>query len=143
MFIVMISEESESWLLYDWWFTANHLILATIPLRPATRIFIFQLNTFDYSPYVTSSLTIGWVCHLQLLLLASAVILRYESRGTHDHILLPQIRESANLKGQVPVFITPRNRAHRLHLQALGSLFVAYYDSQGYGGGIRPRLRTG
>jgi hypothetical protein len=28
----------------------------------------------------------------------------------------------------------------RLYLQALGSLFVASYDSQGYGGGIRPRL---
>jgi hypothetical protein len=37
----------------------------------------------------------GWVCRLQLLLaLASAVILRSESRGTHDHILLSQIRNS-------------------------------------------------
>jgi hypothetical protein len=27
--------------------------------------------------------------------------------------------------------------------QALGSLFVASYDSLGYGGGIRPRLHTG
>jgi hypothetical protein len=27
--------------------------------------------------------------------------------------------------------------------EALGSLFVASYDSQGYGGGIRPRLHTG
>jgi hypothetical protein len=27
--------------------------------------------------------------------------------------------------------------------QALGSLFVASYDSQGYGGGIRTRLHTG
>jgi hypothetical protein len=27
----------------------------------------------------------------------------------------------------------------QLHLQALGFLFVASYDSQGYGGGIRPR----
>jgi hypothetical protein len=31
----------------------------------------------------------------------------------------------------------------RLHPQALGSLFVASYDSQGYGGGIRPHLHTG
>jgi hypothetical protein len=30
--------------------------------------FIFQLNTYDYSPYVTTSLTRGWVCRLQLLL---------------------------------------------------------------------------
>jgi leucyl aminopeptidase (aminopeptidase T) len=27
--------------------------------------------------------------------------------------------------------------------QALCSLFFASYDSQGYGGGIRPRLHTG
>jgi hypothetical protein len=63
------------------------------------------------------SLTRGRVCRLQLLLaLASAVILGSESRGARDHILLPQIRDF---------------------------LFVASYDSQGYGGGIRPRLHTG
>jgi hypothetical protein len=62
------------------------------------------------------SLTRGWVCRLQVLLaLASAVILGPESRGTRDHILLSQIRDF---------------------------LFVASYDSQGYGGGIRPSLHT-
>jgi hypothetical protein len=64
--------------------------------------------------------------------LASAVILGSESRGTRDNILLPQIRDSPNLEGQVPVFITPRNRVAQLYPQALGSLFVASYDSQGY-----------
>jgi hypothetical protein len=40
------------------------------------------------------SVTRGRVCRLQLLLaLASAVILRSESRGTRDHILLSQIRD--------------------------------------------------
>jgi hypothetical protein len=29
---------------------------------------------------------------------------------THDHILLPQIRDLPNLDGQFPVFISPRNR---------------------------------
>jgi hypothetical protein len=29
-----------------------------------------------------------------------------------------------------------------LYPQALGSLFVASYDSQGYGGSIQPRPRT-
>jgi hypothetical protein len=83
--------------------------LATRPLRATTRIFTFQLNTCGYSPYVTSSLMRGWVCRLQLLLvLASKVILRSESRGTHDHILLSQIRDSPNPEGQVPVFISPR-----------------------------------
>jgi hypothetical protein len=53
------------------------------------------------------------------------------------------IRDSPDLECQVPVCISPRNRVARLHPQALGFLFVASYDSQGYGGGIRPRLHTG
>jgi hypothetical protein len=136
--------ESESELLYDWRFAANHFVLATSRFRPTTSNFIFQLNTCGYSPYVTSCLTRGWVCHLQLpLVLDSKVIFRFESRGTHDHILLSQIRDSPYLDGQVPVFISPRNRVAQLHPQALGSVFVASYVSQGYGGGIRPRLHTG
>jgi hypothetical protein len=88
----------------------------TSPLRLTTSNFIFQLNTCGYSPYVTSSLMRGWVCRLQLLLvLASAVILRSESHGTHDHILLSQIQDSPNLEIQVPVFISPRNRVAWLY----------------------------
>jgi hypothetical protein len=84
-----------------------------------------------------------WVWRLQLLLaLSSAVILGSESRGNHDHILLSQIPDSPNLKGQVPVFICPRNMVAQLYPQALGSLFVASYDSEGYDGGIRNRLHT-
>jgi hypothetical protein len=114
------------------------------PWEQTTSNFIFQLIICGYSPYVTSCLTRGWVCRLQLLLvLASEVILRSESRGTHDHISLSEIRNSPNLEGQVPVFVSPRNRMARLYPQALGSLFIASYDSQGYGGGIRPRLHTG
>jgi hypothetical protein len=78
-----------------------------------------------------------------LLALASAVILAPESRGTQDHILLSQIRDSSNLEDQVPVFIFPRNRAAQLYPQALGSLFLASYDSQGYGECIRFRLHVG
>jgi hypothetical protein len=95
-------------LLHYWRFTANQFVLATSPLRLTTRIFIFQLNASGYSPYVTLSLTRGRVCRLQLLLgLASAVILRSESRATHDHVLLSQIRVSPNLELQVPVFVSP------------------------------------
>jgi hypothetical protein len=112
------------------------------PLRLTTSF--FQLYTCGHSIHLTSSLMKGWVCRLQLLLaLFSAVILGFDSRGTHDHILLSHIRESANLEGQVIVFITPRKRMAQLYHQALGSLFVASYDSQGYGGGIRTRLHTG
>jgi hypothetical protein len=120
---------SESVLLYDWRFTSKEFVFATSPLRPMTSDFIFQLNTCDYYPHVISSMTRGWVCRLQLLLgLASAVILRVESRGTHD-ILLSQIRDSPKLKGQVPVFISPRNRVAQLYPQALGCIFIASYDS--------------
>jgi hypothetical protein len=51
-------------LLYDWRFTANQFVLASNPLRLTTRIFSSQLNPFDISPYVTSSLTRRWVCLL-------------------------------------------------------------------------------
>jgi hypothetical protein len=86
------SSESESELLYDWRFTAKQFVLATSPLRFTTTNFIFQLNTCSYSPYVKFSLTRGWVCRLQLLLaLTRTAILRSESRGTRDHILLSQI----------------------------------------------------
>jgi hypothetical protein len=40
-----------------------------------------------------------------------------------------------NLEGQVHLFISPRNRVAQLYPQTLGSLFVASYDSQGYGAG--------
>jgi hypothetical protein len=59
------------------------------------------------------------------------------------HILMSQIRDSPNLEGQVPELISPRNRVARLYPQALGSLFVASHDSQGYGGGNRTRFHTG
>jgi hypothetical protein len=140
----LISVWVESELLYDQRFTANQFVLATSPLRLTTSNFIIQLNTCGYSSDITSSLTRGWVCRLQLLMvLASVVILGSESRGTYNHILLSQIRDSPNLEGQVPIFLSPRNRVARLYPQALGSLVVASYDSQNYGGSIRPRLNTG
>jgi hypothetical protein len=80
------------------------------------------------------------MCRLQLLpVLASEVILGSESGRAHDHILLSQVRDSPNLEDQVPLFISPRNREAQLYPQALGSLFVASYKSQGYHGGIEPQ----
>jgi hypothetical protein len=59
--------------------------------------YIFQLNTCGFSPYITSCMTRGWICRLQLVLvLAIAAILGFESRGTHDHILVSRIRDSPN-----------------------------------------------
>jgi hypothetical protein len=72
---------NHSELLYDWRCTADQFVLATSPLRLTTSNFIFQLNTCGYSPYVTSSLTKGWIYRLQLLLVfSSAVILKSEFR---------------------------------------------------------------
>jgi hypothetical protein len=101
-------------------------------LEPITNFF-FCLDNFGF-------LDVGWVCNLliQMLLgLARAVTLGSEYRRTHDHILLSQLRL------QVPAFISPRNRVAQLHQRALGSLFVASYDSQGYNRAILTRLHTG
>jgi hypothetical protein len=85
----------------------------------------------------------GSVYSLQLLLvLASTVILRSDSRGTRVHMLLFKIWDSPNLEAQIPIFISPKNRVARLYPQALGSPYISY-DSQGCGGGIRLRLHTG
>jgi hypothetical protein len=52
---------------------------------------LFQLNICGHSPYVTSSLTRGWVCRLQLLLvLASAGLMTnfthiLDSPNQEDH----------------------------------------------------------
>jgi hypothetical protein len=64
---------------------------------------------------------------------------------THDHILLSQIWDyhCPNLEGQVPIFISPRNKVAQLYSKELGSIFVASYNSQGYGGGIWPCLHMG
>jgi hypothetical protein len=62
---------SVSELFLYWRFAVNQFVLATSPLRLTTSIF-FQLNIFGYSLYVTSSLTRGLVCCLQLLLASPA-----------------------------------------------------------------------
>jgi hypothetical protein len=74
--------------------------------------------------------------------LAGVVILESESCRTHDHILHSQIPDYPNLEGQFPILISPRNRLARLYPQKLCSLSFTSYDSQGYGEGIRTRLRT-
>jgi hypothetical protein len=70
------------------------------------------------------------VLRLQLLLvLASAVIL--ESRGTRGHILLSQMRDSPQPGEPGPRIYIPQEQGGPVIPQALGSLFVASYNSQG------------
>jgi hypothetical protein len=83
--------------------------------------------------FVAPSLTRGRVCNLlyncfwalpeQLLLGRSPTEL--------TAIFYCLIWDSPNLEGQIPVFISPRNRVVHLYPRALGSLFVASYGSQG------------
>jgi hypothetical protein len=93
-------------------------VIVKVTLRLAVRFgdrpleshgqYFFQLNTCGHSPYVTSSLTRELVCGLQFLLaLPSAVILGSESRGTQEHILLSQVRDSSNLDDHVPPYLYP------------------------------------
>jgi hypothetical protein len=77
-----------------------------------------------------------------LLALASAFSGRSPA-GLVTTFTLYQIRHSLNLEGQVLVFISPRYKLAQLYPQTLGSLYVASYDSQCYGGGIRNRIHTG
>jgi hypothetical protein len=45
-------------------------------------------------------------------------------------------------RARSPYLHPQKKRVASLYPQALGSLFVASYDSQSYGGGVRPRLHT-
>jgi hypothetical protein len=104
----MSESESESQLLYDRQFTADQFVLAPSPLRLTTSNFIFQLNTSSYSPYVISSLTRGWVCRLQLLLLlASAVSLRPEFRGAHDDFYCLRFETPPTWRDRSPYLYPP------------------------------------
>jgi hypothetical protein len=92
--------ESESESLYNWRYRQSVRLGAKL-LETQGQIFFSELNTCGHSPYVTSSLTRGWVCCFQLLLvLASAFILRSESSRTDDHILLFRIRDFPNLEAR-------------------------------------------
>jgi hypothetical protein len=78
------------------------------PLETHDQNIFFQMSTCGHSPNVTSSLTRGQICRLQLLMvLASAVILGSGSRGTHDHILLSQIWDSPTWRTRSPYLYPP------------------------------------
>jgi hypothetical protein len=113
-------------------------------LDPITR-FLFFVWRLWISWYVAPSLTKGLVCDLlvQLLLcLARAVTLGSKSRRTYDHILLPHLR-LPKPGGPRPRIYSPQEQGVPDIPPALGSLSVASYDSQGYGGSILTRLHTG
>jgi hypothetical protein len=82
---------------------------------------------------VAPSLTRGRVCNLLFncfwALPEQSLLGRSPAELTAIFYCL--ISDSPNVQGQVPVFISPRNRVAQLYPRALGSLSVASYDSQG------------
>jgi hypothetical protein len=56
---------------------------------------------------------------------------------------LSALHPASNLKDQFIVFISPIYRVAQLYPQEPGSLFVAFYDSQGYSEGILTCLHRG
>jgi hypothetical protein len=70
-------------------------------------------------------------CRLQLLLvLASAIILRSESRGNHDHILVSQIRYYPNW-GPGPRIYIPQEQGGLVILPGTESESGAYVTTDG------------
>jgi hypothetical protein len=95
--------------------------------------------------FVKPSLTRGRVCNLlyNCFWALPEQSLLGRSPAELTAIFYCFIWDSPNLEGQVPVFISPRNRVAQLYPRSLGSFFFSSYDSQGSGGGILTRLHTG
>jgi hypothetical protein len=97
------------------------------------------MNTCGYSPYITSSLTRGWVCRLQLLLSFASAFSGPSPAGLMTIFYFLRFETPPTWKARSPYLrISPRIWVTRFYPQALGSLFVASYNSQGYGGSIGP-----
>jgi hypothetical protein len=77
-----------------------------------------------------------------LLGLARAITLGSKSRRTYGHILLSHLRLPQPGGPGSRIYIS-QEQGGPVIPRALGSLFVASYDSRGYGGGILTRLHTG
>jgi hypothetical protein len=115
--------------------------LGAKPLETHGRNF-FQLNTCSHSPYVTSSLTRGWVCRLQLLLaFASAFILRYESRRLMTIFCCLRFDTSPKLELRSP-YLYPQEQGGSVTLPALGPLSVAFRTLRATVEVIRTLLHT-
>jgi hypothetical protein len=86
---------------------------------------------------MTPSLTRGWVCNLLLLLgLTSAAPLGSESCGTQDHNLLSQFLRLPKHGGPGSPYLILQGHSGSVIPPGTGFPFLAYYDSQGYSGGI-------
>jgi hypothetical protein len=53
------------------------------------------------------------------------------------------LHPTRNLEDQVSVFMSPSDRVAQLYIQTLGSLFITFYNTQGYSGGVLTHLHMG
>jgi hypothetical protein len=108
---------SESELLYDWRFTGTLFVLETSPLRLTISNF-FQLNTWGHSPYVhplwREDRSVVYNCCWP----SPAQSFSGPSPAELMTTFYSQIRDSPNLQGQVPLFISPTMRVAQLYPQA-------------------------
>jgi hypothetical protein len=107
-------------LIYDRRSVGQSILLSGSHLEPMTR-FLFSVWWLRVSWCGAPSLTRGWVCNLfvqLLLVLARAVTLGFKSRRPTT-IVYCLIWDYSNLEGQVPVFISPRNRVVQLYPRVL------------------------
>jgi hypothetical protein len=80
----------------------------------------------------------GWVHRLRLLLVfASVVILGSGSCGTRDHIYCLRFETPPTWRARSPYLYPPGTGWLQLYPQALGSLFVTSYNSQGNGWSVQ------
>jgi hypothetical protein len=94
--------------------------------------------------FLAPSLTRGRVCNLLLLLLlASAVSLESEFRGTQDHILLSKFLKCPQPGGPGPRIYFPQEQDGLIIPPGTEFPSVASYDSQFDRRGILSRLHTG
>jgi hypothetical protein len=133
--------------LYDFEVQVNLRSTVSRPVCPVVRppsgtrdqfLFLLEISFWQLRVcyFVAPSLTRGRVCNLLYNCF-------WASPAELTAIFYCLIWDSPNLEGQVPVFISPKNKVVQLYPRALRSLFIASYDSQGYGGDILTLLHKG
>jgi hypothetical protein len=98
------------------------------------------VNTCDFSPYITPSLTGGWVCLCRSRQLSHSRVCVPWDLWPYFTVSDSRLPQSG---GPGPRIYIPQEQGGPVNPQVQGSLFVASYDPQGHGGGIRTRLHTG
>jgi hypothetical protein len=115
---------------------SQYVLVSGHPLGPMTRFYMFfglTCTCFIMSGALSDERTgLYFAMHVTHL---------SELRWTRNHVLQSHLRLTQP-GGPGPHIYIPRNRVAQLYHQALGSIFVASYDSQGYGRGIVTCLHT-